>query len=406
MQKLTLANLPVDGKKVLMRVDFNVPIDAFGAITDDSRIVAALPSIRYVLENGGALILMSHLGRPKDAKDTKFSLEPVGKRLEQLLERNVTLAPDCVGSKVEHMVQALQPGEILLLENVRFHPGEEHPDEEPEFAEQLAKLGDVYVNDAFGTAHREHASVVNVARLFPGKAAAGFLMQKEIQFLGTALMKPQHPFVAIVGGAKISTKLGVINSLMDKADVLLIGGGMAYTFFKAQGLSIGKSIHEDDCLETARVILDKSRQSTCKLVLPVDVVVAEDVKDGASSRTIQVKEGIPENWAGVDIGPETIALFTQELDRAMTVLWNGPLGVFEIPAFAKGTNAIASALAGLKATKIVGGGDSIAALHAAGLEERIDHLSTGGGASLEYIEFGTLPGIECLSDAGVETVKE
>lgn len=398
MTKLLLHDLPVKGKKVLMRVDFNVPLDDKKNITDDTRITATLPSIRFVLDNGGALILMSHLGRPKDKVVPDLSLKPCAKRLSELLGREVLFAPDCVGPEVEKMAAALKPGQVLLLENLRFHHGEENPDEDPGFVKQLAKLGDVYVDDAFGTAHRAHASTEAVARLFPGKAAAGFLLEKEIQFLGAALTHPKHPFVAIIGGAKISTKCGIIEALMKKADVVLIGGGMAYTFLKAKGIPIGKSIHEDDFLDKARQLMEMSGKKCGKLVLPKDIVIAQEPKAGSPSRIVKSANGIPEGYEGVGIGPETIDEYTIELKKASTVLWNGPLGVFEVPEFAKGTNAIAHVLSGLKATTIVGGGDSIAAVQAAGVADKISHMSTGGGASLEYIEFGTLPGIEILTD--------
>lgn len=398
VQKLSITDLLIKNQKVLMRVDFNVPLDDQGNITDDTRIQASLPSIKYVLDNGGALILMSHLGRPKDKRVDALSLKPCAKRLSELLGKEVRMAPDCIGSEVEKMVQELKPGQVLLLENLRFHRGEEHPDEDPDFVKKLAKLGDVYVNDAFGTAHRAHASTTSVAYQFPGKAAAGFLLEKEIRFLGETLLNPKRPFYAILGGAKISTKIGVIESLLKKADAVLIGGGMAFTFLKAQGIAIGNSIHEDDFLDKAKELLAKKSKNGSRLLLPLDLVIADQVKEGATVKTIDRAAGIPEGFQGVDIGPKTIEAYSKELQGAATVLWNGPLGVFEVPEFAKGTDAIANVLVRLKATTIVGGGDSIAALQKAGLADRITHLSTGGGASLEYIEFGTLPGIEALSE--------
>lgn len=398
MPKLSIKDLPVKDKKILMRVDFNVPLDKQGKITDDTRIVASLPSIRYVLDHGGAVILMSHLGRPKDQVVPELSLKPCAERLSQLLGQKVLMAPDCIGSEVEKMVQSLQLNQVLMLENLRFHSGEEHPEKDEQFVNQLAKLGDAYVNDAFGTAHRAHASTALLAKYFPGKAAAGLLMEKEIDFLGEALKTPKRPFCAIVGGAKISTKCGVIEALMKKADVVLIGGGMSYTFFKAQGISIGQSIHEDDFLDKARELLALSGKGHGRLVLPKDIMITDEVKEHSNFHLINASEGIPSGFEGVDVGPETIQMFAVELRKASTIFWNGPLGVFEIPEFAKGTNAIAHILTELKATTIVGGGDSIAAIQAAGLSEKITHLSTGGGASLEYIEFGTLPGIEALSD--------
>ena len=405
MQKLSISDLPISGKKILMRVDFNVPMDKKGSISDDTRIVASLPSINYILDNGGALILMSHLGRPKDKKVPELSLAPCAKRLSEILGKPVIMAPDCVGPETELLAQKLQPGQILLLENLRFHRGEEHPEEDPDFVKKLAKLGDLYINDAFGTAHRSHASTAVIAKYFPGKAAAGFLLEKEISFLGKALLDPRHPFCAIIGGAKISTKIGVIESLMRKADVLLIGGGMAYTFFKAQGLKIGNSIHEDEFVEKANKLLTESGKGAARILLPVDNIVADKIASDANIRTIDVKNGIPDGFEGVDIGPKTIELFSEELKKAATVLWNGPLGIFEVKEFARGTEAIGRVVADLPITTIVGGGDSIAAIQQAGLGDKISHLSTGGGASLEYIEFGTLPGIEALSDAQASTTK-
>lgn len=398
MTKLSIKDLQVKNQKILMRVDFNVPLDKQGNITDDSRIVASLPSIRYVLDNGGSLILMSHLGRPKNTPEPAFSLKPCAKRLSQLLGQEVIMAPDCIGSEVKQMAQALQPGQILMLENLRFHIGEEHPEKEEALVKQLAELGDAYVNDAFGTAHRAHASTAVIAKFFPGKSAAGFLMEKEISFLGETLKNPKRPFYAIVGGAKISTKCGVIEALMKKADAVLIGGGMSYTFFKAQGISIGNSIHEDDFLDKARQLLQLSGNGHGRLILPVDIMITDQLKAGANFRVINIAEGIPEGYEGADIGPASIQLFAEELKKASTIFWNGPLGVFEIPEFAKGTNAIAHILTELQAITIIGGGDSVAAIQGAGLGEKVTHLSTGGGASLEYIESGSLPGIEALSE--------
>lgn len=404
--KLSLKDLQLNGKKVLMRVDFNVPMDKQGNITDDTRISTSLPSIRYVLENGGALILMSHLGRPKDKRVPELSLAPIAKHLSILLKKPVLMAPDCVGKDVESMAANLKPGQVMLLENLRFHRGEEHPDEDPEFVRSLAKLGDVYVNDAFGTAHREHASTATIAKFFPDAAAAGFLLEKEIDFLGNALRDPKRPFYAIIGGAKISTKIGVIQALLKKVDALLIGGGMAYTFFKAQGIEIGDSIHEDDLLDKAKEILNISKTSKAKLLLPKDNVIADALKEGAKQQIVEIKNGIPKGFQGVDIGPKTIQEYITLLQDAGTVLWNGPLGVFEVKSFAKGTNAVAKALGKTNATTIVGGGDSVAALQEAGLAKKISHISTGGGASLEYIEFGTLPGIEALTNAGGRVVSK
>jgi phosphoglycerate kinase len=399
MQKLSIRDLPVKNKKILMRVDFNVPLDKQGKITDDSRIVASLPSIRYLLDHGGALVLMSHLGRPKNGFNPELSLTPCAQRLSQLLGQTVLMAPDCIGPEVEKMVEELKPGQVLMLENLRFHQGEEHPEKDVEFAKNLAKLGDYFVNDAFGAAHRAHASTYEIAKYYPGKAAAGFLLEKEIDFLGDILKKPKRPFYAIIGGAKISTKCGIIEALMKKAEAVLVGGGMSYTFFKAQGISIGNSIHEDDFLDKAHDLLAQSGiNGNGRLLLPKDIVIANKVQEGAEFHVVKSEKGIPSGFEGVDIGPDTIQEFAIELRKGATIFWNGPLGVFEIPAFSRGTNAIAHILADLKATTIIGGGDSLAAIKSTGLSDKITHLSTGGGAALEYIEFETLPGIEVLTN--------
>lgn len=395
--KMSLSSLPVEGKKVLMRVDFNVPLNEKGEITSDARIVAALPSIKYILDHGGSLVLMSHLGRPKGEKKPELSLKPVAKRLSELLGKEVTQAPDCIGAEVEKIVGEMKTGDVVLLENLRYYNAETKPDSDPSFAKSLATYGDVYVNDAFGTAHRVHSSTVTVAQYFPGNSAAGFLLEKEIAFLGDAVLNPKHPFYAIIGGAKVSTKLGVIKSLMKKVDKLFIGGGMAYTFAKARGFAIGKSIVEEDLIGTAKEIIDECASSGVELVLPEDVVVAAEFKNEAPSKVIDVTEGIPEDCEGLDIGPNTVKTFVAKLGDGATILWNGPLGVNEMPNFAKGSNAVAEGLAKLGATVIVGGGDTLATVHAAGVADKMSHLSTGGGASLEYIEFGTLPGVEALS---------
>lgn len=394
---LSLQDLDLRNKKALIRVDFNVPIEN-GVITDDTRIKAALPTIKYVLEHGGTVILMSHLGRPKSKPDPQFSLAPCAKRLSELLKRPVQLAPDCRGKETVEMVKHLKSGEVLMLENLRFHKGEEKPDEEPSFVKELAKLGDVYINDAFGTAHRAHASTAEIAQFFPGKAAAGFLMLKEIAYLGSALFNPKRPFCAILGGAKISTKFKVIQALMQKADLLLIGGAMAYTFFEAQNIAVGNSLVEDDFIQAAKELLDAGKHSQCSIYLPADLVIARSISSDAEKRVIQVKEGIPDGFEGVDIGPKTIESYTKEIQKASTIFWNGPMGVFECPPFDQGTNAIAKILANLTGVvTVVGGGDSVAAVEKAGVADHISHLSTGGGASLEYIESGQLPGIEALA---------
>lgn len=381
--KLSLKDLPVKGKRVLMRVDFNVPIEK-GKITDDSRIKASLPSIEYVLKKGGCLILMSHLGRPK-GKEADLTLAPCAKRLSELLKKPVQMASDCVGPEVERMASELEPGQVLLLENLRFHPEEEKP--ENGFVQKLAKLGDCYVNDAFGTAHRAHASTALIAKFFPGKSAMGFLMEKEVDALTPLLKKAERPFYAIIGGAKISTKIGVIKKLLDLVDELFIGGGMTYTFLKAQGIPIGDSLNEE-----AEVVRSP------KIHLPVDIVIADGFSNEARSKIVGIKEGIPAGWQGMDIGPETVKKWGEELKSASTIFWNGPVGVFEMPNFAEGTRGIAEILAKAHAKTIVGGGDSVAAVQQMGLGKKMTHLSTGGGASLEFLEFGHLPGIDALTD--------
>jgi phosphoglycerate kinase len=408
IEKLSIRDLDLKGKKALIRVDFNVPMEN-GKITDDSRIRASLPTIQYVLDHGGAAILMSHLGRPKGKPEAQYSLAPCAKRLAELLQRPVKMASDSCGPEVQKMAQQIKPGEVLLLENLRFHKGEEKPEEEPAFVKCLADLGDLYINDAFGSAHRAHASTTTIAQYFPGQAAMGFLMEKEVAYLGSTLLNPKRPFCAILGGAKISTKFKVIESLMQKADVLLIGGAMAYTFFKAENIPVGQSLVEDDFIETAKKLLETSARSRCRLLLPSDIVITRQISPNAEHKVIQIKNGIPDGFEGVDIGPETIQQYGQEIKKAATLFWNGPVGVFESPPFDRGTCAIAQLLAdiGDQATTIVGGGDSVAALEQAGLVDRMSHVSTGGGASLEFIESGQLPGIQALSDKQKsQTLKE
>ncbi len=398
MDKLSIKDLDLKNKKVLMRVDFNVPLNDDGTIADDSRIKASLPSIRYVIDHDGSLILMSHMGRPKGKKDPKLSLKNCAIRLSELLNTDVIMAPDCIGEDVEELAKELKPRDVLLLENLRYYEAEEKPEKDPSFAEKLAKLGDIYVNDAFGTAHRKHSSIYTITKYFPKKSAAGFLLQKEIDYLGKCVTNPEKPFFAIVGGAKISTKIGVITNLIGKVDSLFIGGGMAYTFLKAKGIDVGKSIFEQDKVEEAKNIMKKCEEKKVNLFLPMDLVIADDFKNEANHKIISTNENIPTGWEGMDIGPKTIDKWSKELEKGKTILWNGPLGVFEFPNFAKGTNAIARILSNISATTIVGGGDSVAAINNLNLIDKFSHVSTGGGASLEYIEYGHLPGIEALSD--------
>ncbi len=390
MDKKTIRDIAVEGRRVLVRVDFNVPIEG-GAVGDDTRIRAALPTLNYLLDHGAALILMSHLGRPKGGPDPKYSLRPVAARLSELLGRPVQFAADCVGPTAEAAAQALSAGEVLLLENTRFHPTEEKND--LELAQQMARLGDLFVNDAFGSAHRAHSSTEGVARFLP--AVGGFLMEKELAFLGKALDQPQRPFVAILGGAKISDKIGVIAALLAKVDALLIGGGMANTFLKAQGFDMADSLVENSSLDVARDLMVSAGD---KLYLPSDVIIADRFDAEAAMQTVPAAN-IPAGWRVLDIGPATAARFGEVLATARTVVWNGPMGVFEFPRFAAGTFAIARILADLNATTVIGGGDSAAAVEEAGLASRMSHISTGGGASLEFLEGKKLPGVEALLDS-------
>jgi len=395
MAKLFIEDLDVKGKRVLTRVDFNVPLDENLKVTDNTRIVEALPTIKYIIARGGKAILMSHLGRPKGGKvDEKFRLRPAGEELGKLLGKKVTRAPDCIGPEVEKLVASMKEGDVVVLENLRFHAGEEAND--AEFCKALARLGDVYVNDAFGTAHRAHSSTVGVTKFFK-QCALGYLMRKEVQFLGEALAKPKRPFLAILGGAKVSTKIGVMESLMAKADDLLIGGAMTYTFLRAMGKRTGTSLVEEDKIDLAKGILEKAKAKGLKLVFPVDLVVANAFEESAEQKVVGTDD-IPDGWMGMDIGPKAIEEFGKYIKRAATILWNGPVGVFEKPSFAKGTFAIARMIAETKAISIVGGGDSVSAVNMSGLASKMSHMSTGGGAALEYIEFGTLPGIEALTD--------
>jgi phosphoglycerate kinase len=397
MQKKSLSDIVTQGKRVLMRVDFNVPLNENKQITDDKRIVESLPSIKKVLEDGGRLILMSHLGRPKGKVNSEYSLAPVAARLAELLEVPVTMAKDCVGTEVMQQALAMQDGEVLLLENLRFHAEEEAND--PDFSRELAALGEVYVNDAFGTAHRAHASTEGITH-YVQTAVAGFLIERELLYLGKALQEPERPFVAILGGSKISGKIDVLENLFKKVDTVLIGGAMVFTFFKAQGYEIGKSLVEESKIELALEILKQAKEKGVKLLLPTDVTLAPAVSADVDSYAAKIGE-IPADMIGVDIGPETAEAYRNEILSARTVLWNGPMGVFEIDNFAAGTMAVAKALAEATkkgATTIIGGGDSAAAIAKAGLASEMTHISTGGGASLEFLEGKELPGISALND--------
>ena len=394
MNKKTIKDIDIKGKKVLVRCDFNVPQDENGEITDNRRIVAALPTINYLLENNAKIILCSHLGRPKGEFKKEFSLLPIAKEISKLLGKEVKLADDIVGESAKSLTANMNEGEIVLLENVRFDIREEQND--PEFAKELASLAEVYVNDAFGTAHRAHASTAGVAAYLP--AVAGFLIEKELTFMGNALENPDRPFVAILGGKKVSDKIGVIDSLLEKVDTLMIGGGMAYTFFKAMGYNVGNSICELDKLDLATNLMEKAKAKGVKLMLPVDTKVGKEFAKDTESKTVKYTE-IPDGWEGFDVGAETIELYKAELDTAKTVIWNGPIGLFEFDQFAIGTNEIAKKLAEIDAVTIVGGGDCAAAVEKAGVADKLTHVSTGGGASLEFLEGKALPGIECLLDA-------
>ncbi|HEG43092.1 MAG TPA: phosphoglycerate kinase [Phycisphaerales bacterium] len=411
MAKKTVADIDVRGKKVLMRCDFNVPLDENGNITSDARITKAMPTITKVLNDGGSLILMSHLGRPKGQRDEKFSLSPVAKRLSELLERDVVLADDCIGDDVEAKAAALNPGDVLLLENLRFHKEETIKDkaakEDAElrqakdgFAKKIANMADVYVDDAFGTAHRDNASMYTVPVMLEGKdRVTGFLIEKELKFLGETVANPEKPFVAILGGAKISDKLAVIENLIEKVDCILIGGAMAYTFFKAQGRQIGNSLCEDDFVDKALELIATAAESGCEIVLPVDTVIAKEFKANAENKVIS--DDIEAGWQGLDIGPATQKLFAEKLQGAKTIVWNGPMGVFELEPFDAGTKAVAQAVADMTAAgarSIIGGGDSASAIVSMGLGDKVSHISTGGGASLEFLEGKKFKSLEILDE--------
>jgi phosphoglycerate kinase len=389
MNKKTVKDIDLKGKRVLMRVDFNVPMQD-GKVTDDKRIRASLPTIKYVLDQGASLILMSHLGRPKSASDSEFSLRPVSEVLASLLGTPVKMAPDCIGPEVEKIAKDLKSGEVLLLENTRFHAGEEKND--LELAKQLASLGEIFVNDAFGSAHRAHASTEGIAHFLP--AVSGLLMEQELEYLGRAVANPEHPYIAILGGAKISDKIGVVETLLFKADKLIVGGGMANTFLAARGLNMQDSLVESTSLVTAKAILAKSAD---KLILPVDAVIADKFDADANSQVVDVDK-IPAGWRMLDVGPKTLELYKRALDGAKLIVWNGPVGVFEMPKFAEGTFAIAHMLAESGATTVIGGGDSASAVKKAGVAKQMTHVSTGGGASLEFLEGKELPGVAALMD--------
>jgi phosphoglycerate kinase len=393
LNKKSIRDIDVAGKKVFIRVDYNVPMDKAGNITEDTRIRATLPTLEHLLAQNAAIIIAAHLGRPKGEPVAEFSLTPVAKRLSQLLGKEVLFASDCVGPAAESMAKDLKPGQILMLENLRFHKAEEKND--PEFSRQLASLADIAVNDAFGVSHRAHASVEGITKYLP--AVAGLLMEKEIRFVGQTVANPPRPFVAIIGGAKVSDKIGVIENLLSKVDTLIIGGGMANTFLAAQGYNIGKSLLEADKVELAKSLIVKAKERSVNLLLPTDVVIADKFAADAQHKAVAVN-AIDSEWMALDIGPDTAKAYAKSLEDAKTVVWNGPMGVFEMDAFANGTETVAKAVAASSATSIVGGGDSIAALEKTGLSDKITHISTGGGASLEFLEGKVLPGINALAN--------
>ena len=393
MNKKTVKDISVNGKKVLVRVDFNVPLDENKHITDETRITAALPTIRYLLDNGAAVILCSHLGRPKGEFNMKYSLAPVAARLKEIFPGQVTFATDVIGDSAQKAVASVKPGEIVLLENLRFHAEEEKND--PAFSEKLASYADIYVNDAFGTAHRAHASTAGVADYLP--AVAGFLIGKELDVMGKALENPERPFVAILGGKKVSDKIGVINNLLDKVDTLIIGGAMAYTFFKAMGLETGKSLVEEEKIDLAKSLIEKAEAKGVEMLLPIDTLVADAFSEDANVKNVD-RDKIPADWEGLDIGEKTRVLYADAVKNAKTVIWNGPMGVFEMEKFAGGTKAVAAALAECDGITIIGGGDSAAAVEQLGFADKMTHISTGGGASLEFLEGLELPGVAALND--------
>jgi phosphoglycerate kinase len=401
LTKKTVKDIDLKGKRVVMRVDFNVPINN-GEVADDTRIVKAIPTIKYITDMGASLVILSHLGRPKGEVKAQFSLKPAADHLGKLLNKEIKMSSDCIGEEAVAQANALKPGEILVCENTRFHKEEdlkckteEDKERQNAFAKELGKLGDVYVNDAFGTAHRAHASTALICKYIQ-PAVAGFLMEKEIEYLGQTVSNPERPFIAIIGGAKISGKLEVLTSLVNKVDSLLIGGGMAYTFFKALGLKVGSSICEDDLIDTAKNILEQAKEKGVNFMLPVDNIAADDFSNDAN--IITVEGDIPDNWKSLDIGPKTIANYAAEIAKAKTIIWNGPMGCFEMPNFAEGTMSVCKAVADSEAVSIIGGGDSVAAVNNSGLTNKMSHVSTGGGAALEYLEGKTLPGVAALDN--------
>ena len=399
LDKLSIDELNIKGKRVFIRVDFNVPFDDNLRITDDSRIRSTVPTINYAIDEGARVILASHLGRPKGKPDPRYSLSPVAKRLQRLLDKDVVFAPDCIGPQVESLISKMKDGDVILLENLRYHAEEENNDEN--FAKNLAKLADYFVNDAFGAAHRAHASTVGIAKFLP--SAAGFLMKKEIEYLKGVVGNPIRPFVAVLGGAKVSGKIGVLEHLEDKVDKVLVGGGMAFTFIKAMGYEVGDSLVETDMIETAQRIRKKLKSAGIKFYLPVDCVISQTLEPGAETKIVPTME-IPKGWKALDIGPATVKLFSEALENAKTILWNGPMGVFEIDAFSRGTFSIAHAVADAYALTIVGGGDTDLAVHRAGVTNALSFISTGGGASLQLLEGKELPGIAALTNKSSETI--
>ena len=393
MSKKTIRDIDLKGKRVFVRCDFNVPMDENKNITDNRRIVSAIPTIKYLIDQGCKIVLSSHLGRPKGEFKKEFSLAPVAVELSKQLGQEVLMAKDVIGEDAKRLSENLQPGQVMLLENVRFH--KEETDNDPEFAKKLASYGEIFVNDAFGTAHRAHASTEGVAHYIP--AVSGFLIEKELKFLGEALENPERPFVSILGGSKVSDKIAVIDSLLEKVNVLLIGGGMAYTFFKALGYSVGNSICEDDKIDLAKELMEKAKAKNVKMLLPVDNKLGKEFSANTETMIVD-RDSIPDGWEGLDIGPKTIELYSEELRKAKTIIWNGTVGVAEFDLFATGTNELAKVLAESDATTIIGGGDTAAAVQKAGLADKMTHISTGGGASLEFLEGKKLPGIECLMD--------